>query len=251
MIKRLRSIDFSKEESGFTLIELLAVTVLLVILATILYSSITAVLNGRELVSAQKNITLTAEHIFSQLSSDLVARETIPLEKEKPGQSTTTSTPTPTSGFAGFGVRRYMAAKNEKKQSANFDSLRFVTHSLPVTVVSEARNFGLVEVLYRLEEIPRELQLRDSTTRFRLLRQEVPAAVQDSNIRKLHQNTSILADTIIDFNLRYLLQGNWTDQWTGNTGRAFPEAVEVTLGLIDSEGSTHRFRTAIALAKQR
>lgn len=125
-------------------------------LSAILYSSITAVLNGRELVNAQKQVTLTAEHIFSQLSTDLVARESIALEQEKKAGATSAQAPTPnpTGGFAGFAVRKFLESKNQKKQNANADSIRFATHSFPITVVSEVRTFGIVEVFYHLEELP-------------------------------------------------------------------------------------------------
>lgn len=231
-------------EEAFTIIELLTVAVLLAMLSAILYSSLTAVLNGRELVTAKREVTLVAEHIFSQLTTDLTARESIPLERDDTPQAGG-------SAFRGFGVKRYMASKNASKQNAAADSLVFVTHSFPISVVSQAQNFGMVEVQYRIEELPRELQLeQETTTRFRLLREERPAAVSEKKTREEHRVVTILSDSIVDFNLRYLLNEKWQDEWSGTSGRAFPEAIEITLGLIDSEQVEHRFRTAVAISKR-
>lgn len=95
------------------------------------------------------------------------------------------------------------------------------------------------------------MQLENSSTeRFRLIREVRPAAVSDKNTRKAHINNHILADTITDFNLRFLLNGKWVDEWSGSSGRAFPEAVELSLGLVDEEESIHRFRSAIAVSKR-
>ena len=237
-------------DSGFTIIELLAVTVLLALMSTILYSSLSAVLNGRELVSARKKVMLTAEHIFSQLGSDLAAREAITLD-ESSTQNSTNTNPTLASGFSGFGVRKFMSAEDATKSEAAADTLKFVTHSFPITVVSKVRNFGLIEVLYKLEELPRDLEKpNQDTPTFRLLRQEIPAAVLEKKTREYHQATHILADSIIDFNLRFLIQGKWSDKWSASGGRAYPEAIEITLGILDEEQNPHRFRTAIAVSKQ-
>ena len=247
-----------QNESGFTIIELLAVTVLLALMSTILYSSLSAVLNGRELVSARKKVMLTAEHIFSQLSSDLAARESITLDESSTQNSTqnttqnsTNANPTLASGFSGFGVRKFMSCEDSTISNASADTLNFVTHSFPITVVSEVRNFGLIEVLYKLEELPRDLVDSDQEVpTFRLLRQETPAAVSEKKTREYHQATNILADSITEFNLRFRINGKWSDKWSATGGRAFPEAIEISVGILDEEQNPHLFRTAIAISKR-
>jgi prepilin-type N-terminal cleavage/methylation domain-containing protein len=238
-------------ESGFTLIELLAVAVLLSILSAILYGSITAVLSGRELVTAQRQIALSAQQILDQFSKDLVSREAIPLEKEKNGSSQQGSQePTPQSGFSGFGVRRYFESTNQSKSEQPTDSLRLVTQGVPNAVLSERRNFGVIEVAYRIEELPRNQRGIGTSTRYRLIREETPAAVSDQKTREAQRVSTVMADFVTGFNLRFLLNGKWQDEWTGSTGRAFPEVVELSLTLIDENDTTHLFRTAVAVAKR-
>lgn len=234
------------DESGFTIIELLTVSVLLALLATILYSSITAVLNGREVVSAQRQVTLVAQFVLDTLGRDLVAREAIPLEVNDPSQST----PQGGSTFAGFGQRKFLLAENASDNEQATDSLRLVTQSQSSSILREKRNFGMLEVHYRLEKPPRDSVRIGSLRSYRLLREEVPAAVSEAKTRQAKRLTQVLADNITEFNLRYMLDGKWQDEWGAGAARAFPEAIEITLAFVDENETEHRYRTAIAVSKR-
>ena len=230
-------------QNGFTLIELVVVSVLLAIMATILYGSITGIMGGRDAIKSQRQTGTLAQFVLERMSRDLISRELIPLTNQE-GAST------PNTGFRGFGAQKYFEGTNASKDEANADSIRFVTNNVPQVTSSTVPNFGLIEVSYRLEK-PKDRDADERAPRYVLIRDEKPAEISEQNKELLEKRTRSLplADNVAGLNFRYLLNGEWQESWQ-NAQRPLPEAIEITLELLDELGDTQKFRTAIFVSKQ-
>ncbi len=237
------------EERGFTLIELLLVSVLLAILSAILYGTITAILSSRAMVTTEREISRTAQHVLERMSKELISRVVSPLSSGGFGDE---SSDAPVRG------RTYLLGVNRGSGNDASDILRFVSSQGSPAQVGGNENYGLVEVEYRLREPDAQESARTPLPEGpewqkvnNLIRLEQPAEVSSTNVQEKRRFRTTVAQNITSLNFRYLKDGSWQNSWEGQ-GARIPEAVEITFSVQGvSEPSVRHFRTAVALSKAR
>lgn len=248
-------------ESGFTLIELLVVSGLLAVLAGILYGTTSGLLSGREIVEQQRQNGQIAQYVFERMSRELTGRYLIALANKDNIQSGQSVSGGPGS-FAASAQSPYAAAgtpplyflgESEKKGGEHADRVRFVSANAAQAGYGVRPNFGLVEIQYRLEKadaLSYDKKRRKRGETYVLVREEFPAGVNSAELIDNRTYTIPLANNVIGFNVRYLRDGKWEDQWE-EARIQLPEAIEITLKLEGSEGQQDTFRTAVAISRRR
>ena len=81
-----------------------------------------------------------------------------------------------------------------------------------------------------------------------LLREEVPAAItNNTNLLKKRRIVLPLAGNVVSMNFRYLKDGKWKNEWK-EINPPLPEALEITLGLEETNGEVAFYRTALPIS---
>ena len=221
-----------KNSSGFTLIELLVVSVLLAILAGLLYSTINGIIQARTIVEAEIESTSKAHYVIERIGRELTSI----LPKQLQFDSKSAPTTFTTIVFTG---------ENKKGRDGPRDSITFVSAVGGQVIPGQNSNYGNVQITYRLDKNSRKLG--DKKT-YKLIREEFPAEVIDKKTRELRKLSFPIAEDVISLNFRFLNLGKWLDTWDQNQTN-FPEAVEMTILFQDIEGQTKGYRTAYALRR--
>jgi hypothetical protein len=142
------------------------------------------------------------------------------------------------------------------KQSAEFarDTIRFVSSNAAQPFVDGPANYGTVEIRYFLDDASSEEAARagldvdadeDGTTTV-FVREEVPAAVAADATRQKRRIVVPLARNVVALNFRYLKDGKWKNDWK-DMNPPLPEAIEITLGLVETDGEVAYYRTAVPM----
>lgn len=240
----------SKDERGFTLIELVVVAVLAAVLSAILYGTITGIVRSRDLAARVLTRDRTAHYVLSRMTHEIAGRSAlVPLAARKDsadGASPSAQpSPQPSLGFAGFvgGTQYILGSRGEEGESSR-DSIRFVSAGTAQGFIGAFVNYGLVEIEYRLEEDPNAPPARDDRKRLLLVREERPAAVPAPEVAEQRKVVVPIAENVRSLGFRYLKDGKWLPEWK-NQSPPLPEAIEITLEVVDEEGGTDRYRTAV------
>ena len=251
-------------DAGFTLVELVVVTVLLALMASILYGTLTGIMGGRQIIESEREVSTTALTVLDSITRDLTARALVPLRDptSSSGSSSGSGTSTGTSGGTagvGFGTtglggqaRGYFFGENKQEGESDADFVRFVANELPGDSPGTPANYGYVEISYRLVEVDRNSIPEDFQGKgnmYQLVREETPADVQEEEITKTRSYETVIADRVAGFNVRYLKDGTWEKTWKSSPNPV-PEAVEITLSMFASNGDIQRYRTAVAISKR-
>lgn len=235
-------------DSGFTLVELLFVALLLALLSAILYGSLEGIIITRKTIEERQQSTATARYVIERMTREIASRAAEPISDPQGGENNNSQFQTV--------VRRYLSGKNLDAGSSDQDSLRFVSTSAAQAAMNGFPNAGLVEIEYRLEDLPdgsKQPEFDDDLKSYALVREEIPAGKDNKKEKEETKTGRIvfpLADNVVGLNFRYLRDGTWTDAWDGSLAR-FPEAIEITLRLRESKGKIATFRTAVAVNERR
>jgi len=189
-------------QSGFTLLELLTAMAMMVVLAASLYSGLYIGFRSKRSAEAAVGPVRKVQIVLKLLQRDIEA-----------AQSPTGILAGPFVGVSAAGARGY-----------DSDTLVFFTnHYQPY---SGASGYDLVQVEFFIESSSERMShflVRRTTTN--LLASMTPETFDE-----------ILCREIISLNLRYFDGYEWLDDWDSTTvGDILPEAVEITLGLDNSE----------------
>lgn len=223
-------------EDGFTLIELVVVSLLLALLSAVVYGSITTLVRTKNVLEDRRVSERTAQSILSRLSRELENRQSEPLTDlmNKRGRSSRRGKD---NDFLSL-----LIGRTRRLVGRDADSIRFVT--LGSSASSNLGNPGIVEVEYRVEatNLSREAP-------FILLREEIPAGVDDRRILESRQFRSVLSDKIHSLQFRYRFNRRWVNQWSASR-ETLPDAVEITLSVFTDSGGVDTYRTAVLLYRQ-
>lgn len=221
----------NNNSAGFTLIELLVVSVLLAILAGLLYSTINGIIQARTIVEAEIESTSKAHYVIERIGRELTSISPTPLQLG-----------TAPIGFSNL----YFIGKNQKGPDGGKDTITFVTTVGGQVIPGQNSNYGSVQITYKL--LKNNPKFSDKKA-YKLIREEVPAEVVDPKTREMRQLSFPIAEDVLSLNFRYYNQGKWLDVWDNNqTG--YPEAIEITILFLDLEGQTKGYRTAYFLRRQ-
>jgi hypothetical protein len=110
-------------------------------------------------------------------------------------------------------------------------------------------NFGNVQIEYKLQQgITPKKDKDDAPKTYWLTRTEIPAGTQNKKLVESRRFEYPIAKNVSSLNFRYLGLGNWRDEW-GSGDNNLPKAIEISIGLVDSEGNIEILRTAYAVRK--
>ncbi len=233
-----------KDNKGFTLIELLIVSVLLALMSSILYGTVTGVIQGKTLVETDSETARTVHHLLMRMTKELSSRIALPLAKRKNEDKETDSSGT----LVGS---QYLIGISKESMGGDQDSLRFVSAAGAQAFIGGNTNFGPVEIEYRLEEPPDGRRRFYSTDSERidtwyLVREEWPADVGNDDIRQARNIIFPVLEDVIGLNFRYLSTGQWQEEWANPRGQ-IPDAVEISIDVLAKSGKKETYRTAVAL----
>lgn len=226
----------NQKEHGFTLLELLFVSVLLALMAGILYSSVTGIMRSQEAVEDQRATTKVAQSIFTRLITEFSSITA----GSKLSDSKDCSNPCPIEG------------KNKGTGRNAGDQIRFISLNASQPIAGAIGNNGQVEVTYKLKKNTSKNPFFDEEQDKNLkvlIREEVPAGIDDKKILKEKRITTALAYNISSLNFRYfkntIINQSWEDKWDKNRNSQPPIAIEITLGVKGENGRKEVFRTAV------
>lgn len=226
----------NNREKGFTLLELLFVSILLALMASVLYSSITGILLSREAIEDQRATTKVAQTIFTRLITEFSSIKA----NSKLTETKDCFSPCPIEG------------KNKGNGDNASDQIRFVSLNAAQAVAGAVGNYGEVEVSYKLKKNNRKNPFfeedQDDNLKV-LIREEIPAGIDDPKILKAKRITTPLAYNVTSLNFRYfkttILKQSWEDKWDRTRNSLPPVAIEITIGVKGGNGREEVFRTAV------
>ena len=234
---------YNNKESGLTLVELIVVAALLVLMTSIIFGTITGIIRTRNQLDSNRQATNVARYAIQRISQDLrnrVAEPLVPTDEESSKQSSSSSSSSASSS--------YMIGKNQQKDGADSDVLRFITLNGAQAVIGGASNFGRVEVLYELAKAGKLKSISDSMSNkegsFVLIRQEAPAGIKKKELREQSLLSLPIAENVAYLNFRYYTNGKWLEQW-GSGQAKLPDAIEIALGVFNGNGTVTNYKTAI------
>ena len=269
-IRRPLKFGTNRSQSGFTLFEVVAVTGILAVLSAIVYGTISGMIRAKTYAEGEIEVEETAHRLLVRFTTELTGRSLlVPLRRGSQNtdletddeQDNADGTKSPQGGNP-FGQTNspfpasveYFRGENKEKGSSDQDKLRFVSSTATQTFLGGISNHGVVEVEYRLEPLPDEDQNPSSSSsdepreKYALVRDETPAGVTDKTILKKRRVVIPVAEPVASLNFRYLKNGKWENEWKN---QPVPEAVEITVGLIDGNGKIRRYKTAVFINQRR
>lgn len=243
-----------RNQRGFTLVEMIVVAALLALLAGLLYGTLNGITRTVDLVTSGIKTERAARLFFSRISRELQSR--VPERLSSLQQSPTSAPTNPPPGFFLQGGY-FIGTKGEGGVGSKGDSIRFVSDGVAQEPIGGLGNRGRVEVAYGLREAKREKEeLSDAPKTFELMRGELSytgqpnlgatPGLEPNDEDKPKELQTPLMDNVVSLQFRYLQDGKWIESWSDSQTR-FPEAVEITLVLLDDRGKEEIYHTAIAV----
>lgn len=229
-------------EHGFTLVEVIIVTVLIALLASIIFGSLRGIVESRDIFERRAKVSNQSRLLLSQLHRELSSITTTPivLKSDSASQSSQGSTLYRKNRSAIFG---------EHQSSGEFsqDTLIFTSQGSGRAGGGKETNRSDIQVSYHLE---RNDDFSGESTRhvsvYRLIRTEQPAGVTDEKVIEQGSLELAVASNIAHFRVRFLEDSNepkWAPDWShGKT--ASPLAIEIALGVVNEVGKVTVFRTS-------
>ncbi len=218
-----------KKNAGFTLLELLIAISIFAVLATIVYSSLNAVLSKNNAIKGGVAVFEMAKNCLSRMSQDLTSIYVTQYpEYETPNMEN------PPDPYRIVGEQEFSGA-------ANFPKLRFAsTAHLPISTDATA---GLAEIRYYVEKT------EDSDDGYVLKRGDTPFPYDiDVDGYLEDRNDPILCEGIESLDFTYYdAEGNTHETWDSDSPSqkyATPRAVMISLTVKTKNGS-HSFSTRV------
>lgn len=249
----MRSI--SRAETGFTLIEVLLVSVLIGLMAVIIFATWNSVARAKQAIDNERQSIRAAQYVITRITKELAGYATESLTTGDEGGSQSTGTLGESAGLAGatpLGTPAvsYLLGTDKTADRGSADSLRFISSTAGQAQLGTFANFGLVEIEYRLEKPKGEFgSALEANDEYVLVREETPAAVDNKDLREKKKFVFPLAEHVTSLNFRYFDGALWKDAW-GEGIHNVPEAIEISLSLKTPTGATATYRTAIGLFRR-
>jgi len=219
-------------ESGLTFIEVMVVTVLLGFLSLIAFGSIDGIVRTREALSSQSKSLNVARTAFERIGRELTNRSLeliVPHDDSSSGQRTANA--------------NLLLGESDGDGK---DSITFSSAEVAQSSSSSFSNQGIVQIKYFLAEDPDSDSDRDSKG-LSLVRNEILSG-SDADQKKSSRVVFPIASGIKSLDFRYWKDEQWFETWDESN---LPDVVEVSIKLIEKDGSLSSFRTAFAIKSGR
>lgn len=229
------------EAEGFTLLEILLAVGLLGILILAVYGVFSRTLEAKEHAETVAAVSASARSVLARIARDLLA------VAPRPASTLPVPTPTPTPrGGLPEAVQQYLfVSRNRGGSGAVADDLAFSAW-LPRPASPGRTATDLAVVHYFLASDPA------NPNRRALFREALPSLsgkIFDPE-RPDPASTVRLLDGVAGIEFRFYDGRQWVEQWDSTDPRNFapaPQAVEVSLAVLDERGEPEIFRTAVDL----
>jgi type II secretion system protein J len=216
-------------QSGFTLIEVVVAIGLLAVVMTIVYSAFSRSLDvtreTAEVTERVRQVEVITERLVDELSAAYwFDRSIVPAGSNAEGRGL------------------FVGTKGGATDSdARLDRLAWTTFAHR-RYVGDRPESDVAEVTYRVED---DSESDDGRKEGRLMRDERVTLFSEA---AWATQSDELAAGVSEFRLRYLVAGEWVDEWDAGQRRRLPEAVEVTVALAGAGNAPpERVRTTIPL----
>ena len=236
---------------GFTLVELLLVTVLLAMMSGILYASIGGIIRSKKSLESKRDSLQIATYVLERMTRELSSRLELSLANGGVGAAGGAASLAGVSSLVGV-QKEYLQGEDGKIGTNDADTIRFTSASSGQSFFDSLSNSGVVEITYRLSENTEktdDLSFGTSEKDLVMVREEVPADTKEKEIVNERKVIFPMAYNVVSFNLRYLKEGKWQNEWTEKKP-VLPEAIEMTIKLRGEEDSIQQFKTAVGLKQQ-
>lgn len=215
------------DEAGLTFVEITIVTVLLGFLSLIAFGSLDGIVRTREALNSQSQTLNVARTFFERIGRELNNRslELLVEHEDQLGSSFRTS---------GTGIIEGISDGQGR------DSLTFTSSETSQSSSSAFSNHGIVQIRYSLKRDPRAEEEENGLS---LIRDEILSGSQETAKQKSRVVFPI-ASGVEALDFRFYHNEQWTETWESSQ---LPDVVEVSLKLIEKDGSLSSFRTAFAV----
>jgi len=223
------------------------VALLLALLGSIVYGSITTLVRTKSVIESGRVGQRTAEALITRISRELENRYAEPLRSKKAATQVGATTTAPPDDDAA----PLLVGRTRRVQGVSADSIRLVTLGNPAS--TEMGNPGLIEVQYSLQSIPNTADNGSlypgslyTGPMFSLVREEGPANVEDQKTFDARTFRQVLSDKVRSLQFRYRFNRRWVNQWSTKR-ETFRDAVENTLSMASAGGGSQIYRTAVSI----
>lgn len=229
-----------RHQSAFTLVELLLSVTILGLVLTITYSSLTSIINMKNILEQRREVRQEANAILIRIAREMqIANTSSPV---LPPCNNTSNIPPGNLFMEG--------QSSQGGTNQRHDQIRYVAFNAGQYVPNETLNSRLVQIRYLLIETPPEYRRGDEQT-WSLVREETPRisdypqACQQAVRFPLSYNVTRLQFDYYDHNNQ-----QWLNQWGDRPEtRGLPDIVRITVGFLTRSGKEEVFTTSVALSE--
>ena len=220
----------SHTERGFTLVELVVVSLLLALMASLVYGALSGISRTKFALESEREITRTAQYVLGRITRELSNIREEPLTPPDDGAEEEDE------------FEAYLLGADGQIGGLPADSMRFVSSGTGQVLFGGLQNSGSVDITYQL--------VQRGQNELALVRIEQPAGDADKEQRKKQRIVFPLAENVTALNFRYRRRGKWLSEWTLRQS-GIPDAVEITLQVRGDADRVETFRTAVSLHFER
>ena len=219
---------------GFTLIEVVLAILILAAMLTILYESLTQMLEMKQLLDDRRDSAAIAGAVLTRMTRELqlaYAQNALMPPRSEPDKRYPPRT---------FMLGEEKALDNDRRG----DSITFLALEGGQYLPDGGTHSGLVQITYRVERDPEK---RDSPTYY-LVREETP---YQRPFEKAFKKTMIFPITTnlvgLKFSYFILDSGEWVSNWGSDEHVGLPAMVRFQVGIRSPAGRDDWFTTSVAL----
>lgn len=227
----------STNDKGFTLAELMISVLILAIISTLAYRSLSAIIRSKQILDQERDVLMIANSVLSRVTKEFqraTNRKLLP-----PGGNTASA----------YKQDVYLIGEDKKMGSGDADSITFMADEVGQYVSDDQHNTSMVQIGYRVEKNPDLKETSGKKTTYLLIRDEVPDIKPYDKAFK-RRMTFPVTDKLISLNLSYYDKDNsqWLNEWDQTKAAKLPAVIKVTIELENLAGQPRSFTTILPVS---
>ena len=224
-----------KESKGFTLIEILLSLSILSLIVGVSYGSMRQIIRAKKTLDDKRDSQIIANSILNRVSREFQLATGTALIQRPQEQSRKYSSDV-----------HLLGEQAQTTEGTNRDSIRIMAMEAGQYLPDGQRQSGLVQLVYRMEEPPKEDNPPPGT--YWLIREEIPAITP---IEEAHEKMIIfpVAKNVTSLSFRYYnsQKEEWSQDWGTENNVGLPGQIEMRISLVSPLGIEDVFTTRVAL----